>query len=128
MSDKRFTEVLKNKFEISCMAFHLIATRAYVGSGNKIVVYDTVTRQEIGEIAPRGGYIRDISLSRDGKSLFVACHDGTARVINLFTGKEVILHGHTNNVSCIIQGEGTDVLTCSWDKTIRRWNSSTGAH
>jgi WD40 repeat protein len=38
----------------------------------------------------------------------------------------VILRGHTDRVSCIVQGEGTDVLTCSEDNTIRRWNSSTG--
>ena len=104
----------------------LTETRAYVGDHDNIIVYDTVTRQEIGEIAPRGGKIWDISQSRDGKSLFVACEDGTARVTNLVTGEEVILRGHAARVYCIIQGEGTDVLTCSVDKTICRWNSLTG--
>jgi WD40 repeat protein len=126
-SDKRvFTEVWKK--ETRDMASGIVLTNAvvYVGDECDITVYDTVTRQEIGEIAPGGGYNWDISQSRDGKSLFVACDDGTARIVNLGTGKDVILRGHTGDVDCIIQGEGTDVLTCSWDKTIRRWNSLTG--
>jgi WD40 repeat protein len=125
-SDERvFTEAWKTKTRF----FHAIlltATRAYVGDHDKIIVYDTATRQEIGKIAPGGGYICYILQSRDGKSLFVACSDGTARIINLDTGKEAILRGHTDAIRCIIQDKGTDVLTCSRDKTVRRWNSLTG--
>ena len=128
-SDKRaFTGAWKKSgTERSCNTIHLTATRAYIGGGDKIFVCDTVTMQEITEIAPRGGSACDISLSRDEKSLFVAHGDGTASVVDLDTEKEVILRGHTDAVTCIIQGEGTDVLTCSMDETIRRWNSLTGS-
>jgi len=126
-SDQRvFTLEWKKKTIDYAWATLLTATRAYTGHRDRIIVYDTVTKQEIKEIAPRGGKIWDISQSRDEKSLLVACEDETARVINLFTGNEVILRGHTNRVICIIQGEDTDVLSCSEDKTIRRWNSLTG--
>ena len=125
-SDEReFAEAWKTKTRF-VHAILLTATRAYVGDHDKIIVYDTATRQEIVEIALGGGHICHISQSRDGKSLFVGYEDGTAWIINLDTGKEVILRGHTDVVRCIIQGEGTDVLTCSWDKTIRRWNSLMG--
>jgi WD40 repeat protein len=83
------------------------------------------TRQQIKEIATGGGRVRDISQSRDGNYLFVAC-GCRATIINLDTGKEVILRGHTDAISCIIQGEGTDVLTCSRDNDVHRWNSLTG--
>ena len=116
----------KERAREEVFAILLTAKVVYVGNFDKIIVYDTVRRQEIKEIAPRGGRIWDISLSRDGKSLFVGCDDGTARIINLSTGEEAILHGHTRRVNCIIQGEGTDVLTCSEDRTIRRWDSLTG--
>ena len=108
------------------VAIHLTATRAYVGDDDKIIVYNTVTRRLIREIVIGAGRIYDISQSRDGKCLMVACKDSTARIINLATGKGVILRGHTAAVNCIIQGEGADVLTGSLDGTVRRWNSSTG--
>jgi WD40 repeat protein len=126
-SDKRnFTEIPTFMQVREVGAILLTSTKAYVGDGNKIVVYDTVTRQEITEIATGGGRVRDISQSRDGKSLFVAYNNGKARIISLDTGKEVILRGHTDAVSCIIQGKGTDVLTCSRDNDVHRWNSLTG--
>jgi WD40 repeat protein len=126
-SDKRvFTEVWKKETRDMASGILLTDAAVYIGDERDIIVYDTVKRQEIGETARRGGYNWDISQSRDGKNLFVACADGTARIIDLDTGKDVILRGHTGDVDCIIQGEGTDVLTCSWDKTIRRWNSLTG--
>jgi WD40 repeat protein len=105
---------------------HLTTNKMYVGNPDRIIVYDILTRKEDKEIELGGDCYWDISQSRDGKCLFFACGDGTARIINLFTGKEVILRGHTSFVRCIIQGEGTDVLTGSWDSTIRRWNSTTG--
>jgi WD40 repeat protein len=103
----------------------MTATSVYVGSKDAVTVYDTMTRRK-KESIPASGYINDISISRDDKSLFVAYHDGTASIVNIDTRKEVILDGHESSVRCIIQGEGTDVLTCSDDKTIRRWNSLTG--
>jgi WD40 repeat protein len=105
----------------------LTKTRAYITGRGKIIVYCIETKQAIREIAISGDRaIGCISQSMDEKSLFVACCDGTARAIDLFIGKEVIMRGHTDIVICIIQGEGADALTCSWDSTIRRWNSATG--
>ena len=54
MSDKMFTEVLKKELRSSVPAIHLTATKVYVGDGDKIVVYNTVTRKEVKNIAPRG--------------------------------------------------------------------------
>ena len=106
-------------------AFIMTATSVYVGNKDRIVEYDTMTRREIGSIPVRG-FAEYISLSRDEKSLFVACMNGIARIIDLATRKAVVLDGHVRVVHCIIQGKGTDVLTCSDDGTIRRWNSMTG--
>jgi WD40 repeat protein len=110
----------------SALTFLLTKTRVYIPGRGKIAVYGIETKQVIREITLTGdSAVSCISQSMDEKSLFAACCDGTARAIDLLIGKEVILHGHTGIVTCIIQGEGTDVLTCSWDSTIRRWNSAT---
>jgi WD40 repeat protein len=123
--ERTFTELWKKE---SCMVnLVLTATMVYTVDNETVVVHDTVTMRKITEIAPGNVYIHVISLSRDGERLFVACSDGTVKIINLFTGNKVILRGHVSPVDCIIQGEGTDVLTCSWDSTIRRWNMLTGA-
>lgn len=106
----------------------LTKTRAYIGrDSGKIAVYDLATKRVIREIAPTGGSaINHISQSMDETSLFIACESGTAMIIDMDTGNEMILRGHTGAVRCVIQGNGSDVLTCSVDNTIRRWNSATG--
>jgi WD40 repeat protein len=124
-SDQRvFAAVWKKSIEDALHAILLTAKRVYFSDHNKIIVYDIATGQKIKEIAAGGGYSSQISQSRDGKSLFVACHD-TVRIIDLATEKEVVLRGHTRAIRCIIQGKSTDVLTCSEDGTARRWNSLT---
>lgn len=127
-SDERvFTEEWRARTRYSEQpGIHITTEKMYVGDGDKIIVYDILTRQQIKEIATRGGHIRDISQSIDGKCLFIAVSNGTASIVDLDTGEEVILCGHTRFVNCVIQGEGTDVLTGSTDNTIRRWNSLTG--
>jgi len=124
--ERVFTEAWPGFAGVASYSALITPDRVYTGFKDKVVVYDMATGQRIKDIVVGGNYICDVSQSRDENGLFVACSDGTARIIDIFTGKEVILHGHAGDVRCIIQGEGTDVLTCSWDNTIRRWNSSTG--
>jgi len=124
--ERVFTEAWPGFAGVASCSALITPDRVYTGFKDKVVVYDMATGQRIKDIVVGGNYICDVSQSRDENGLFVACSDGTARIIDIFTGKEVILHGHAGDVRCIIQGEGTDVLTCSWDNTIRRWNSSTG--
>ena len=122
---REFVDVWKSNGELITGIF-LTVTAMLVWNHRRVVIYNTSTRKAIKEIDIGVNCIWDVSQSRDGKSLFVACEGRIAMIINLDTGEVVILNGHTHDVCCIIQGEGTDVLTCSLDKTIRRWNSSTG--
>jgi WD40 repeat protein len=81
--------------------------------------------------------------SMDGKRLFVSYVGGEnggqfgddysegeddvgSIIFGLDTPGNVCLEGHTAPVTRIVQGKGDDVLTCSYDKTIRRWKGSTG--
>lgn len=92
-----------------------------------VVILDITRRREVRRIE-MGSYIHDISVSDDGRLLFVACYDFTGRVVSVQPSDTppVILTGHTDHIHCIIPCEDTDVLTCSDDKTIRRWNHATG--
>jgi WD40 repeat protein len=125
-SDSRaFAEVLKTRKKYSEKATLLTTKKVYVGDYAKIIVYDTTTGRIITEIASGGGIITNISQSKDEKRLFISCCVQDSMIIDMDTWKTVILRGD-HDVIYIVESEGIDVLTCSMDKTIRRWNSLTG--
>ena len=86
-----------------------------------------VTMHVIMQTAAGSGHVDNMSLSRDGKSLFLAGGGSyTAGILNLDTKEEVVLFGHKGEVACITQCEDTEVLTGSRDRNMRRWNMLTG--
>jgi WD40 repeat protein len=100
-------------------------TRVVYSDDKNVAVLDTTTKKRIDTIEI-GSYIFDLTVCEDGRTLLVACNDMTGRVVDLQTKKSVILKGHTDSVYCIIECGERDVLTCSRDKTICRWNRFTG--
>jgi WD40 repeat protein len=92
----------------------------YADGGN-VAVLDTRTMKLIDTIEIGSG-INSLTVSDDGRTLLVACWDNTGRVVDCQTKKSVIIKGHTGRVNCIIECGSRDVLTCSHDKTICRWN------
>jgi WD40 repeat protein len=87
---------------------------------------DIFTMKEIDEIDLGGGYIYHLSMTRSGNGVMAGCGDSTGRVYDLITKKITTFTGHTDLVRCIISGHGTDVITCSDDKTIRIWDGPSG--
>jgi WD40 repeat protein len=100
-------------------------TRVVYIDGHIVVVLDTTTMKVI-EAIEIGLIMYNLTVCEDGRTLLLVCEDDTGRVVDLQTKKSVILKGHTLLVLGIIECGDTDVLTCSWDETIRRWNRLTG--
>lgn len=100
--------------------------RVYYADDTTVVILDMTTRMEEVERIELDAYIFDITVSNDGGTLFAGCSDNNARIVDLQTKKVMVLTGHTDAVRGIIPCEDGDVLTCSQDKTIRRWKRSTG--
>jgi hypothetical protein len=73
-----------------------------------------------------GAHILHMTVLNGGGFLLVGCVDKTGRVVDMKTKKMISLTGHTGFVRCVIGCDDADVLTCSSDGTIRRWNRSTG--
>ena len=83
--------------------------------------------------APRtlvqGGYVFDVSFSPAGDRLVSSGMDGSAKIWDLAAPDKppVVLHGHTAAVaSARFNHDGTRVVTGSWDRTVRVWDSRTG--
>lgn len=74
------------------------------------------------------GYVYSAAFSPDGGRTVTASHDGTARLWDAVTGREIIvLRGHHGNVySAAFSPDGARVVTASEDNTARVWDSVTG--
>ena len=72
--------------------------------------------------------VRSVAFSPDGGRLVTASYDGTARIWDAGTGREIAqLSGHADRVrSAVFTPDGTRVITGSSDKTARVWDSTTG--
>jgi WD40 repeat protein/serine/threonine protein kinase len=73
-------------------------------------------------------WVPSAKFSPDGTRILTASHDGTARVWDASTGKELAtLRGHQAYLnSATFSPDGMRIVTASWDKTARVWEASTG--
>jgi WD40 repeat protein len=73
-------------------------------------------------------YVEPAVFSPDGKLALTASWDGTVRLWEVSTGKELqVLSGHTWSVnSAVFSPDGKWILTASVDSTARIWEVSTG--
>jgi hypothetical protein len=94
-----------------------------VYSNNNILKVDNETKKNIAKIRV-GCNVNHMSLSNDKSFLLIACRKNQAKIADLTTNKVVkVLKGHTESVTFIIPGNGTDIITSSLDKTVKIWNS-----
>ena len=69
-----------------------------------------------------------MAFSPDGKQVLTGSRDGTARLCDAESAKELrTFTGHSNAViSVAFSPDGKQVLTGSWDKTARLWDAQSG--
>ncbi len=75
-------------------------------------------------IRPDGTYTT--TFSPNGKRLYIACYDGHVRVIDTGSGEitsDWIAHDESCNTLSLSR-DGSKLLTCSWDKTAKVWNTA----
>src|SRR5262249_18783419 len=82
-----------------------------------------------GESPGHTGTVTHAAYSPDGRRIARTSMDGTARIWDADTGKElVVLRGHIAGVQgASFSGDGKRVVTWSHDEGARVWNAETGA-
>ena len=92
----------------------------------EILADDTVGKAQILE--GHEGEVLDAVLSRDGRKLVSGGSDGTVRVWDLASKKELMcLKGHEGPVrNVVFAPDGTKLLSSGEDGTVRLWDATTG--
>jgi WD40 repeat protein len=84
-----------------------------------------------GQIPVTAGHsaaVLGVAISADGKRLVSGSEDGTVKVWDAVTDRELLaLKGHTRAVRGVaISADGRTIVTGSWDGTVRLWDARTG--
>src|SRR5690242_7082328 len=75
-----------------------------------------------------GGVINCVAFSPDGKTLAVACADGTIELWEVYTHqRRATLTGHQHQVTSVsFSADGKQLASASIDTTVRLWDATTG--
>lgn len=87
-------------------------------------VWEVEAQEAIASVAHQRGVI-SARFSPDGKRIATASFDGTAKVLNLETGKIATIHHQALVVSAEFSSDGELVVTASDDNTAIIWNVAT---
>lgn len=111
----------------TCMAAALSpdGSRLALADGNDVTVSDPASgRVLVGHIGP----VTAIAFSPDGARIATASQDGSAKLWDAATGRELhTLTGHASWVSAVaFAPDGRMLVTGGYDKTVRVWDVATG--
>jgi WD40 repeat protein len=86
------------------------------------LLWDIASGQQVGLIGHQGG-VPGVAFSPDGRYLATSGADGTARLWDISTGKEIRrFTGHTSLIRTVVfSPDGKTILTASEDNTARVW-------
>jgi eukaryotic-like serine/threonine-protein kinase len=99
-------------------------------SAAALAVFEKARAQDMQDLVLVGhtDRVRSVAYSHDGQRLITASHDGTVRVWDARTGRQILLlQGHGGPVlSAAFSPDGSRIATGSFDKTARIWDALTG--
>jgi eukaryotic-like serine/threonine-protein kinase len=90
-------------------------------------IRDVESHQLLLELRGHEGYLMYGEFSSDGQRMLTASEDGTARIWNARTGKELTRLRHKSHVPCArFSRDDRRVVTASHDATAQLWDTQTG--
>lgn len=121
-----YRSVAWNRDGTRVLTVTLTATEQQVGSGRKIVLWNTETGKEVVVLQGHESAVNSAVWSPDDKRIASASDDRTARIWDPNTGRELtVLKEHTRAVHTVSWNhDGTQLLTASDDSTARLWSTT----
>jgi len=95
------------------------------GSDNSLIVWNRISGMIERTLLGHADWVYSVDYSPDAAPRVVtSSNDGTIRLWNILTGAtEKTLFGHTSAVySAAFSPDGTQIVTASWDKTVKIWD------
>jgi WD40 repeat protein len=101
----------------------------------ELALWDVKTGQSIrrfgghnGRFGGHNGVVASVALSANGKRIASGNDDGTAKVWDTDTGRELFTFKCRRRVSGVaLSADGRQLVTGSWDGTVKVWDTRTGA-
>ena len=114
-------------FLVSSVAYSPDGTRLATANNDEARIWDAATGRLLFTLH-QTSYVDRVIFSPDGTRLVSTSNDATAKVWDVFTGKELLtLTGHTRRVgSAAYSPDGTLIATASDDGTVKVWDALTG--
>lgn len=110
------------RHQVVCSSFsHDSKYIATGGLDKKIIIWETATGKIYKEFSGLSDFPLSLVFSYDGGYLISGGKDSRVTVWNLQTGKNVILKGHTGDVTSVDISLKNQIASASKDKTIRLW-------
>ena len=96
----------------------------------RVVLWDTTTGQQIGELKAHGKGVTQVAFSRDGRFLASSSSDNTIKIWDVAARRELrTLTGHTTNIDSIdFSPDGRLLASASDDGATFLWDANTGEH
>ncbi|KAF8327463.1 WD40-repeat-containing domain protein [Cantharellus anzutake] len=101
---------------------------ASASDGKTILIWDTVTGDELKDLRGHSASITSVSFSPDGFRLASTSKDNTIRIWDPVTGEALnVLQGHASSVASVsFSPNGFRVASASHDNTVRIWDAVAG--
>ena len=96
----------------------------------RVVLWDTTTGQQIGELKGHGKGVTQVAFSRDGRFLASSSSDNTIKIWDVASRRELrTLIGHTTNIDSMdFSPDGQLLASASDDGATFLWDANTGEH
>jgi len=96
----------------------------------RVVLWDTTTGQQVGELKAHGKGVTQVAFSRDGRFLASSSSDNTIKIWDVAARRELrTLTGHTTNIDSIdFSPDGRLLASASDDGATFLWDANNGEH
>lgn len=114
-------------FDFGTMTFHTDHQRLARSSGPELFILDIGTRRELLHLRGHSDRITGMAFSPDGRRLASASKDGTIKLWETATGREILtlLHGRGDQVTGVsFSPDGLQIVSVSKSGTVKVWDAT----